>query len=150
MKGLFIIMEPLYEHRGISKKIISQVDGFRNNGIDMELSYFAIDTTNRKRNFSGRMIGQTMIEKFSENNFISKIQRLTSYKNLYNYIKNNDIKLIYIRYTHFANPFFTRFLRIIKNIGCEILLEIPTFPYDLEYRNNSLKKRLSIIIEKLN
>lgn len=150
MKGLFIIMEPLHEHRGISKKIISQVDGFINNGITMELSYLAIDTTNRKRNFSGRMIGQTMIEKFSENNFISKIQRITSYRYLLNYIKLHKANFVYLRYTHFANPFFIRFLKNIKKSNIKIYLEIPTFPYDLEYKNVNIKKKIFLEIEKKN
>jgi glycosyltransferase involved in cell wall biosynthesis len=148
MKGLFIIFEGLSEHNGISKKIIAQKDGFLNNGIDIKLSSLVFDKTNSKRVFSGRTVEKEVIDRYSDNVRISNYQRLTCFNGLLNYIKSNGINFIYIRYIHIANYFFINFLVKLKEMNVLVLLEIPTYPYDLEYKNVGTKQRLLLSIEK--
>lgn len=148
MKGIFIIFEGLSEHNGISKKIIAQVNGFINNGIDMKLSSLEFDNTNSKRFFSGRKIEDNVIEYYSNYPKISNYQRIICFDSLFKFIRNNKIQFIYIRYTHIANYFFIRFLKKLKKANVKILLEVPTYPYDMEYKNIGWKQNILLAIEK--
>ncbi len=50
-----------------------------------------------------------------------------------NYVKNGDVKNIYIRYPK-SNPVFLRTLRELRRNGCRIIIEFPTYPYDAEIK----------------
>jgi len=144
MNSLFLISESLNDFSGISKKILAQVDALKNQGLNVSLSYLK---ENGKYKFEGRYINEKIIDKYSEISIISKFQRRCTYKNLYNYINDYDIKLVYIRYIHFANPFFISFLKKLKKKGIIVLLELPTYPYDQEYRNAHLTAKLAFLVE---
>lgn len=148
MKGIFIIFESLAEYNGISKKISAQVRGFKNNNVPTKLTSL-IDDTKIKSNYLCRIVDGQIIETYSKNRFLNRIQRVASFKRLYDYINTNEINFVYIRYVHTANPFFINFLRKIKDRDIKILIEIPTYPYDDEYKNASLKQKMFLIIEKL-
>lgn len=148
MKALFITFEALSEYNGISKKIKNQVEGFRNNGINMELSYLQNENESSHK-YIGRVIGDILIEKYSESNFCNKFDRICRFKKLFEYIQSNDMDFVFIRYVHIANPFFISFLKGLKDQDILILMEIPTFPYDNEYQNSSINQKILIFIEKL-
>ena len=139
MKGLFIIFEALSEASGISKKIIAQVNSFKYNGVEMELSNLKVDDSSR---YIGRLVGDNYIEKFPTDWFGSRIAWRARFSNLLGYIVTNNIDFVYIRYLHFANPYFINFLKRLKLSGVKIIMEVPTFPYDQEYVGNSLSKIL--------
>jgi hypothetical protein len=147
MKGLFIIFEALSDHSGISKKIKAQVKGFINNGIEMELSSFSLDDT-KNYNYATRTVNGKVIENFKTNSLLNKIQRISCFNKLYEYIQKNKIDFVYIRYVHTASPFFIKFLKKLKENSVKILLEIPTYPYDDEYKYASLKQKTFLIVEK--
>lgn len=144
MNSLFLISESLTDFSGISKKILAQANALKNQGLNVSLSYLK---EKGKYKFEGRYINEKMIDKYSGISIISKFQRRCAYKNLYNYIDANDIKLVYIRYIHFANPFFISFLKKLKKKSIIVLLELPTYPYDQEYRNAHLTAKLAFLIE---
>lgn len=142
-----VIFEALANHSGISNKIKAQVAGFRNNGIDMKLSSLELDT-NRKKNYYGRTVDGKLIEKFSKIKILNKLQRLYRFEKLIDYIQKREIKLVYIRYVHTANPFFINFLKRLKDMEVHVLLEVPTYPYDQEYLNATVKQKMLLKIEK--
>jgi hypothetical protein len=146
MKSLFLICEPLLEYGGISMKILAQEKALERLGFQVVLSELKTDNKNK---FTGRYIGEKIIDNYSNINFISKIQFRIKYGNLYRYIVTNEIKLVYIRYAHFANPFFISFLKKLKRSDIKVLLEIPTYPYDQEYNNLKITNEVLMWIEKL-
>lgn len=125
---------------GIAKKIYSQVKAFENLGINTTLSYLEV---NNKNEYTGRTINEKMLEKYNKvfGKYISWKWRY-KFNKLFQYIKGNKINVIYIRYTHFTNPFFIRFLNKIKKLGVYIIMEIPTYPYDDEYKDLSLSQKI--------
>lgn len=145
MNTLFLIGEPIKELGGISMKILEQVSALERLGFKVFLSDLQ---TNEKNKFAGRFVGGEIIDKYSTINVISKIQSRIKYRNLYRYILTNEIKLVYIRYVHFANPFFISFLKKLKKNNIKVLLEIPTYPYDQEYKNLKIISRIVLGIEK--
>ena len=145
MNALFLIGETIKEFGGISMKILSQINGLERLGLKVILSDIKADNKNK---FTGRYVGEEIIDRYSNITFIAKIQSRVKYKNLYRYIKANGIKLVYIRYVHFANPFFISFLKNLKRREIKVLLEIPTYPYDQEYKNLKTIPKLIMGIEK--
>lgn len=145
MNALFLVSEALTDSGGISKKIFAQVNALEHHGMKVALSYLA---ANDKDEFTGRYVNEKIIDKYSGIPIISKFQWRCKYKNLYCYIKENDIKLVFIRYTHFANPFFNLFLKKLKEKNTIILLEIPSYPYDQEYRDMKFVSKFLLLVEK--
>ena len=114
MKCLFLVCETLQDFEGVSKKILEQANALERLGFNVVLSDLKTDDRNK---FTGRYIGREIIDKYSNIDLISKIQSRINYRNLYRYIVANEIKLVYIRYVHFANPFFISFLKKLKRKG---------------------------------
>ena len=146
MKALFLAGETLKDFEGVSKKIIEQVNAFERLGFDVVLSDLKTDDQNK---FTGRYVDGQIIDRYSKIDFIGKLQSRIKYKNLYRYIIANEIKLVYIRYTHYANPFFISFLKKIKKSGIKILLEIPTYPYDKEYDSPKVTIKILMWVERM-
>ncbi|MFW5793718.1 MAG: glycosyltransferase family 1 protein [Bacteroidota bacterium] len=147
MKILFIVSHGLSESSGISKKIRDQVKALTNLGIDTHLSFLKLDKSNH---FSKRMINTEVLEEYKSILNIHKYLKWRfSYKSIIEYLLVNDIKNVYIRYTHFCNPAFLKFLHQLKKRQIKIFLEIPTYPYDLEYKNTNLKTRFFKKIEEI-
>lgn len=146
MKSLFLVGESLKDFEGVSKKIVEQINALKRLGFDVVLSDLKTDDEDK---FIGRYVNGQIIDKYSKIDVIGKLQSRIKYKNLYKYIINHKIKLLYIRYGHFANPFFISFLRKIKKKGVQILLEIPTYPYDQEYHNLKFTIKLLMWIERI-
>ncbi len=131
---------------GIGFKIRSQAEACRKNGIPASLSYLSVDANNR---YDGRLMDDELIEQFRSRFGIDKrFQWRFSFDTLLMHIVKNGFNLVYIRYTHFANPFFIRFLKKLKQLDVKVLLEIPTYPYDDEYVHSSLVRRLHLLSEQ--
>lgn len=146
MNSLFLISEALTDSNGISKKILAQVDALKRLGIKVALSYLEV---NDKNEIIGRYINGERIDKYSRNHVLKELQWRCKYTNLFFYIKEKKIQLVYIRYVHFANPFFISFLKKLHKSDIKVLLEIPTYPYDQEYKNIKFTSKIVLAIEKL-
>lgn len=125
---------------GIGKKISSQVKAFQDIGVKTSLSVLEINSEGK---YVGRSVDGKFIEKFKPffGRYIQWKWRY-KYKKLLEYITDKNINVVYIRYSHFANPFFIRFLKKIKKNNVHILMEIPSFPYDNEYKNVGLSSKI--------
>lgn len=128
MRALYIAFENLNPASGISKKIVSQFHGFQNNGVETFFLHFK-----KEENTLVATIDDKTVYTFGSNKLTSIVANF-KFKYIYNYIKKNAVDFIYIRYIHFANPHMISFLKKLKKDGIRIVIEVPTFPYDDEYR----------------
>ena len=135
MKALFLIFHGFGLYNGISKKIHYQVNALKQCGVDTRLCYIEIDNKGVQR----RMIDGKILEEF-EVGIKGKIKKWTDYSAILHYIKENEIDLLYIRSYHNANPFLTSAIKKLKKDGVKTVMEIPTYPYDNEYRKYRLIK----------
>ncbi|MGL5382363.1 MAG: glycosyltransferase [Culicoidibacterales bacterium] len=124
-----------YAKTGIGKKITDQFNTLSNY---FEEAY--ISCADGKKCY----IKNTEYAINYNNRFDKRKKMLTLLLNL---IFEKKITHIYIRYTHFADASFIDFLKKIHG-KVKILLEIPTYPYDGEYKFELNKKYLSFTIEK--
>lgn len=144
MRGIYLFNEELQDASGVTKKVLNQVASFKKLGIEMELSYLIKDgrTIIRK-------IDNKIIEKYTKSIFGRIKKNFFYYSTLEKYILSNNFNFIYIRYACFADQNFLKFLKNIKVQGIKILLEIPTYPYDEEFKDKNSKSELKkIAIEK--
>jgi len=145
-KLLYLAVQGIQEGSGVSYKILSQIDAFRHNGIDVSFSYLSEENGFlTKRLFNDEVIDDVSQKSYHTQKYGYKYR----YTNLYNKILQEGINIIYIRYTHFANPLFIRFLSKLKRKKIKVFLEIPTFPYDEEYVNIKFKQNLFLKVERL-
>jgi hypothetical protein len=146
-KLLFIVCHGINKlGGGIGRKINSQVRAFQKTGIATSLSALEVDENDK---YIGRSVNGELIETFKPvlGKNVSWKWRF-KFQKLLKYIVKNEINVVYIRYSHFANPFFIHFLKNLKKRGVLILMEIPTFPYDNEYINVKFSTRIIKRIEE--
>lgn len=143
MKFLFLIFHGFNKSNGISKKIHYQIKALKNLGIDTQLCW--IDD---KENHKYRMIDNKILEDYGDG-INGKILKRIEYKSLFNFIKKENITHIYMRSDHNANPILIAFIKKIKNLNIKIVMEIPTYPYDHEYKNIGWKHHPSLWVDKL-
>lgn len=136
-KCLFLTNHQLDASNGISKKIESQVSAISKLGIvTYLLSYLEVDKSqvaliNREHFFSLGQKTSRLLYKYYQ-----------FYGKLIEFVGDEGIDCIYIRYTQFVDLYFLRFLKSAHQNGCTIFMEIPTYPYDGEFPSNSLKNRI--------
>lgn len=139
VKILFLVFHGFAEHNGISKKIWGQIKGLRDAGPIVDLcSYEVMREGNRGWFINGKplvLFGRTLF---------GKIKRRFAYQALASYIDRQNYDLIYIRSDHNANPFTIRFLRLLRKKKSRIVMEIPTYPYDGEYRGWRMQFELAV------
>jgi hypothetical protein len=145
MKLLYLCFVELVETSGISKKMLYQVKAFQNAGFDTKLCYEKVENDTIYRKIYGTSI---ILEKV-KNKKISRQFLHYKYEKLIKYILEEKVKVIYIRYNHIANPGFLNFLKILKRKDIKIILEIPTYPYDLEYINVGTLAKLKHKVETI-
>lgn len=131
-KLLFIVFQPINPNDGISKKILSQVDAFTYNGVETHIMNYAFNEHGEK----SFLLDNSFFFRFGRgiNNYLCR-NRLFGL--IFRYIEKNKIDSIYIRYIQNADFFFDRFLKKCNNHNISVYLEIPTYPYDGEYKKTS-------------
>ena len=133
---LFLSFSGYYECNGISKKKLAQIKGLKECGCNVVNCYYDVDPDTGHRMWM--VDGSVLIDLGTGTQ--AKIRKRIYYAHILAYIKKNRISFVYMRSEHNANPFLIRFARQLRNYGVEIVMEIPTYPYDREY---PLSRRLS-------
>ena len=110
---------------GVIKKCVSQNKVFRNE-MDSCLGYA------RGKNYYIENDGKEELICKHNNLYSSKLFRFEKFDK---YIIDNKIEYVYIRYS-FSDPSFIYFLKKIRPYVRKIFIEIPTYPYDNEAKNN--------------
>lgn len=143
-KIAFIIFHGIDKGNGVSNKIQSQINAFKHNGYQVDFSYLV-----EENGFlSKRYYNETLIETAKNSYYSQKYGYKYRYSMLFKKLVEGNVPLVYIRYTHFANPLFIRFLSNLKKKNIKILLEIPTYPYDNEFKYATFKQKAFLKIEQ--
>ena len=135
MKILFLIFHGFDPDNGISKKISYQLNAFKANGHETHLCY--MDESISKR----RIVDDQVMIDYG-NGTKGKILKRTEFNSIVNYAMDNHIEFVYIRSNHNANPFTIHMVKQLKKAGMKVVMEIPTYPYDQEYFNKSMRRQL--------
>lgn len=116
-RGLYVSNVDLNDSTyGVAKKIQMQLEAFNNAGLNMQYS--------SSKKIYHNVIGQKIISRLPFSPFGEK----------WTGISVSDVDFLYIRKSLFDIEFY-RFVKKAKKSGVKrIVLEIPTYPYDLEMR----------------
>lgn len=142
MKALFLIFHGFEAFNGISKKIHYQVKALKECGLDVRTCWLD-DTDNHKR----RMIDDRAIADYGSG-IKGKILKRTEFDSIVRYVEKEQIEFIYVRYVHNASPFTIRLMRRLKKTGAHIVMEIPTYPYDQEYKGLPMVYQRILLMDK--
>lgn len=135
MKILFVIFHGFDPNNGISKKISYQLEAFKANGHEAHLCY--MDESISKR----RIVDGKVIIDYG-NGIKGKILKRTEFISISDYAIAQHIDFVYLRSNHNANPFTIQMVKRMKEAGMKVVMEIPTYPYDQEYFNRSMRRQL--------
>jgi hypothetical protein len=144
MKILFLVYHGLSDISGISKKIRYQINGLRSLDNDVHVCTYDILQDGAK----ARMIDRNILQYYGKGIFAG-LRKRVSYRSIVKYIIDNNIEFVYSRSFHNANPFTINMFQQLKKHGVKSVIEIPTYPYDLEYVGFPFKERLELEIDKL-
>ena len=144
MKVLFLIFHGFAPWNGISKKIGYQCDALRRCGADVRLCYTDFGPDGSQR----RMIDGQVLENFGTG-LRAKIRKRTAYRKVAQYVLREGVEMVYIRSAHNANPFLNRLLRRLHRHGVRLAMEIPTYPYEGQFRDSPLKDKLRLALDRI-
>lgn len=132
MRILFLVYHGFSPHSGISKKIHYQVKGLQQNGHDVHLCYYDFAANGH----SCRFVDDQIIKDYGKGKWAGLRQRL-DYGCILDYCLREKIEMVYARCFMNANPILVRFFQQLKRAGIKAVTEIPTYPYDQEFSDNS-------------
>ena len=134
-KALFLVFHGLDPNNGISKKISYQVDALRACGLEVHLCY--MDESQGKC----RKVDDEVIADYGTG-IMSKIRKRTEFSSIVRYAINQHIDFVYIRSNHNANLFTINMVKRMKQAGMKVVMEIPTYPYDEEYKAQGISRQI--------
>ena len=144
MKILYLVYHGFSDESGISKKIHYQVKGLRQNGHEVHLCYYDFDP----RGHRCRYVGNKVIADYGTG-ALAAIRSRTQLDCIYNYCAVNAIEMVYARSFMNANPILVRLFHKLSKRGIKCITEIPTYPYDSEFKGYPLKYKIPLYIDKL-
>jgi glycosyltransferase involved in cell wall biosynthesis len=136
MKALFLIFHGFDPSNGISQKIQYQLKALKNCGLDTCICYMQ-----EEHGFKKRFVDHQVIADYGCG-IKSKILKRIEFGSIADYVIINHIQFVYMRSDHNANFYLIEAIHKMKCHGVKIVMEIPTYPYDVEYVGWSMKKRL--------
>ena len=144
MRILFIVYHGFSEYSGITKKIRYQVKGLRENGHDVRLCYYDFAENGHRC----RYVDGQVIRDYGKSNWAAFRQRL-DYNCVYDYCVREGIEFVYARCFQNANPWLIRFFKKLRKAGIHAVTEIPTYPYDSEFKYVNYTQRIGFRIDQL-
>ena len=144
MRILFLVYHGFSEHSGISKKIHYQVKGLRENGHDVRLCYYGFSENGHRC----RYVDGKVLKDYGSGRLAGLKQRI-DYDCIYDYCLREKIEFVYARCFQNANPWLISFFKKLRKAGIKAVTEIPTYPYDEEFKNFFFMQRMELKIDQL-
>ena len=144
MKILFLVYHGFSDVSGITKKIFAQVKGLRQNGYDVRLCYYTV----RPDGHRCRMIDQEVMQDFGCGRTAAIRQRM-SYDAVCDYCVREHIDVVYARCFQNASPWLIRLFGRLRRAGVKSVMEVPTYPYDAEFKGFPLANRMGLQADRL-
>ena len=144
MKILFLVYHGFSNESGISKKIHYQVKGLRQNGHEVHLCYYDFDS----RGHRCRYVDDKVIADYGMGAMAALRSRI-DLGCIDRYCIENGIKMVYARSFMNASPVLVGLFGKLKKHGIKCVTEIPTYPYDQEFKGYPLKYKIPLYIDMM-
>lgn len=123
---------------GITKKIWYQIHALESYGLEVDVVY--------RKNDEDLYIVKNGKEKLIKHG-MHRPFKVEASRFLRMYLKKHTYEGIYVRYVY-DDPQFHKLLKRLKKDGTKILVEIPTYPYDSELKDN-LENKIVLFLDKM-
>lgn len=144
MKVLFLTYHGFNKGSGITKKMIAQIKGLRQNGHEVHVCNYYLANSGD----CCRFVDDDIIKNYGRGK-IGAIRQRMGYGCIYDYCLSHQIEFVYVRHFMNANPFLVRLFRRLKKAGICCVMEVPTYPYDHEFHFLPFKHKVSLFFDKL-
>jgi glycosyltransferase involved in cell wall biosynthesis len=144
MRILFLTYHGFEEASGISKKMLAQIKGLRQNGHEVHLCYYDIAADGSRC----RYVDGKIIHNYGRGRLSTLLQRM-DYRCINDYCREHAIQLVYVRCFMNASPFNIRLFKRLQADDIKSVMEVPTYPYDGEFATLPLKYRIEHIFDKM-
>lgn len=139
MKALYLMFHGFDESSGITKKVRYQIKALRACGLDVRTCYYEV-TQDGHRQWKA---DHEVLVDFGQGT-LAKMKKRFRFDAIVRYVAREDIRFVYIRSFHNANPFTIHLVNQLRKRGAKVVMEIPTYPYDQEYNTRRMKLDLAI------
>ena len=144
MKILFLTYHGFDAGSGISKKMLAQIKGLRQNGHEVHVCCYDYGANSHLC----RMVDGTVIKDYGRGPWAGIRQRM-SYGCIADWCMANGIGLVYARSYQNASPWLVGLFRRLRRAGICAVQEIPTYPYDQEFKGYPWDKRIELWVDQL-
>ena len=143
MKILFFTYHGFEEASGISKKMQAQIKGLRQNGHEVHVCSYDVEPNGDKC----RYIDNRIIKNYGHG-ISAVIRQHMRYQCVYDFCVSQKIDFVYVRHFMNSSPVLVNLFRKMKKAGIKSVLEIPTYPYDQEFKGFSFIQRTKLHIDQ--
>ncbi len=143
MNILFLTYHGFNPASGISKKMTAQIKGLRQNGHEVHVCSYDY----AKDGHLCRFADDEVLKDYGKG-AMAAIRQRTSYRCIVDYCLAKKIELVYSRNYQNASPWLVSMFHRLKKLGIHAVQEIPTYPYDGEFKGYPLDKKLGLFIDK--
>ena len=144
MKILFLTYHGFNPSSGITKKMLAQIKGLRQNGHEVHVCSY---NTNEK-GCHCRFIDNEVFEEYGCGKLGSIYQRF-GWDNVFKYCISHHIEFVYARSYINASPWLVSFFSKLQKAGIYSVTEIPTYPYDHEFDGLPIIHRFRLLVDKI-
>ena len=144
MKILFLVYHGFSDESGISKKIHYQVKGLRQNGHEVHLCYYDFDS----RGHRCRYVDDKVIADYGLGAMAALRSRI-DLGCICRYCVDNGIEMVYARSFMNASPVLVRLFGKLNKQDIKCVTEIPTYPYDHDFKGYPLKYKIPLYIDMM-
>lgn len=144
MRILFLTYHGFEEASGISKKMLAQIKGLRQNGHEVHVCYYDLAADGSRC----RYVDGEVIRNYGRSRWATFLQRM-DFRCVHDYCREHQIALVYVRCFMNATPFVIHLFRRLQADGIKAVMEVPTYPYDGEFVSLPLKYKVEHFFDKM-
>ena len=144
MKILFLTYHGFGEASGISKKMLAQIKGLRQNGHEVHVCSYDYAANGHLCRF----VDGEVIKDYGKGFCAAFLQRI-SYGCIADYCISNGINFVYSRNYHNASPWLLHLFSRLNSAGIHSVQEIPTYPYDEEFKGYPVDKKIELFVDQI-
>lgn len=150
MHILYLLFHGFDSSSGISKKVFAQISGLKEAGHKVSLCYYdVLENGDKVRVYDKQIISNYGASKWGALKSRFEFESIIHHINLLTKEKDLPIDICYIRSFHNANPGTINLVKKLKKNHIKVVIELPTYPYDNEYRNPPLSVSMGLKIDRM-
>ncbi len=144
VKILFLTYHGFDPGSGISKKMIAQIKGLRQNGHEVHVCSYSVTPVGDRCRF----VDNQVIQNYGRGKRTALKPRL-DFDCILKYCIEEHIELVYARSYMNASPPLVKLFKKFRLNGIKSVIEIPTYPYDKEFETLPFEHKARLFIDKM-